>query len=70
MKEYITGKVTLTERGQLEIAGWYQLTEGTIFELNINGTWVKTQVCGHKISYYALGMKGLDLRGRLARVKA
>lgn len=68
MKDQIVGKIRLTEKGKIEIGEWYKLTYGEIFEININGTWVKTQLAGSKGCLYAYGLKGLDLRGRLARV--
>lgn len=70
MKDYVTGRLKPDGNGYWAIAGWYTLQDGCLFEINLNGTWVKTQMVGHCNYFTAIGLKGLELNGRVARVKA
>ena len=51
--------------------GWnYELRSGSAFELYVNGKWVKTHMehSDRLGGYYAVGLEGIALLGKLARV--
>ena len=74
MKE-IKGKLIRNDIGRYEIEqkdGWnYELRSGSAFELYVNGKWVKTHMehSDRLGGYYAAGLEGIFLPGKLARVR-
>ena len=74
MKE-IKGKLTRNDIRRYEIEqkdGWnYELRSGSEFELYVNGKWVKTHMehSDRLGGYYAAGLEGIFLPGKLARVR-
>ena len=74
MKE-IKGKLIRNDIRRYEIEqkdGWnYELRSGSEFELYLNGKWVKTHMehSDRLGGYYAVGLEGIFLPGKLARVR-
>ena len=74
MKE-IKGKLICNDIRRYEIEqndGWnYELRSGSAFELYVNGKWVETHMehSDRLGGYYAAGLEGIFLPGKLARVR-
>lgn len=74
MKE-IKGKLIRNDIRRYEIEqkdGWnYELRSGSEFELYVKGKWVKTHMehSDRLGGYYAVGLEGIFLPGKLARVR-
>ena len=71
----IKGKLIRNDIRRYEIEqedGWnYELRSGSEFELYVNGKWVKTHMehSDRSGGYYAAGLEGSFLPGKLARVR-
>lgn len=64
MKE---GKLYKNDCGKYEIDDWEWFSCGSVIELCLCGTWVRTRIEHDGNDYYAVGLKGLKLDGLLAR---
>lgn len=67
-KEYKKqGAIIRNINGRFEVEG-YELTCGTPIAIRINGIWLETVIEHDEADYYAVGLKGIYLPGRIARV--
>ena len=63
------GILYVNQDGRYAIDDYIYFTCGSSLEIEINGTWVKTSIEAHNGNYYAVGLKGLNLIGKKARVE-
>ncbi len=61
------GKLYRNEQGKFEIDEWHWFSCGCTVDLCLCGTWVHTRIEHDGDDYYAVGLKGLQLDGLLAR---
>lgn len=66
MKE---GILYINQDGRYAISDYICFTCGSSFEIEINGTWVKTCIEAENGNYYAVGLKGLNLVGKKVRIE-
>lgn len=66
MKE---GILYINNDGRYAISNFIYFTCGDNIEIEINGTWVETRIEAKNSEYYAVGLEGLNLVGKKARVK-
>lgn len=64
MKE---GTIFKNQEGRFAIDNYTYFTCGSVLEIKINGTWIKTRIEADNGEYYAVGLKGLNLIGLKAR---
>ena len=62
------GKLHKNERGRYELDEETQFVCGSVIELKVCETWVKTRIEHDGTDYYAVGLRGLKLDGLEARI--
>ena len=61
------GKLHKNERGRYELDEETQFTCGSVIELKVCETWVKTRIKHDGTDYYAVGLRDMNLEGMTAR---